>query len=75
MVIPAMEDFPGKDGKESRKKWMLQTAERMVWEKKEAENMFPAPEARVRVAPEGIWNAVLRIRRNKRTTNGKESLL
>ena len=71
VVIPAMEDFPGKDGKENRKKWMLKTAERMLWEKKEAEKMFPAPEARVRVAPEGIWNAVSRIRRNKRALHGK----
>lgn len=66
-----MEDFPGKDGKENRKKWMLQTAERMVWEKKEAEKMFPAPAAGLRVAQEGIWSAVSRIRRNKRAIHGK----
>ncbi|KJA17544.1 hypothetical protein HYPSUDRAFT_206137 [Hypholoma sublateritium FD-334 SS-4] len=71
VVIPAMGDFPGKDGKENRKKWMLQTAERMVWEKKEAEKMFPAPAAGLRVAQEGIWSAVSRIRRNKRKIHGK----
>lgn len=68
VVIPSTEDLPDK---KDRKEWMTKTMERMIWEKKEAETLFPDPEARIRVAEEAIWNAVLRIRRNTPSASGK----
>jgi hypothetical protein len=70
VVIPPMEDFPGKEGKERRKQWMKATMDRMIWEKREAEKMFPDPEAKIQVKEEGIWNVVLRIRRNTPSPKG-----
>ncbi|KAF8971246.1 Alpha/beta hydrolase family-domain-containing protein [Flammula alnicola] len=71
VVIPPLEDFPGKTGKDDRKKWMKQTMERMLWEKEESEKVFPDPKAGIKVAEEGLWNTVLRIRRNRSAADGK----
>jgi hypothetical protein len=57
-----MQDF--KD-KEERKKWISETAQKMIQEKTEADRMFPDPAAGVEVRKEGLWGTVLRIRRNK----------
>lgn len=62
--IPSLDAFHGKSAKGERKKWLKATMDRMFWEKLEAEKVFPDPKAHIRVAKEGIWGTLLRIRRN-----------
>ncbi|KIM45542.1 hypothetical protein M413DRAFT_442215 [Hebeloma cylindrosporum] len=69
-IIPAAYPRAGSppdrvEAKEDRKKWLKATMDRMFWEKKEAEKVFPDPKANIRVAEEGIWGTLLRIRRNR----------
>jgi len=63
--IPGLDAFQGKSAKEDRKRWLKETMERMFWEKRESEKVFPDPKANIGVAGEGIWNTLLRIRRNR----------
>ena len=63
--IPRLDAFQGKSAKQAREKWSRGTMEHMFWEKREAEKVFPDPKANIRVAEEGIWGTLLRIRRNR----------
>ena len=63
--IPGLDTFQGKSAKEDRKQWLKETMDRMFWEKREAEKVFPDTKANIRVAEEGIWGTLLRIRRNR----------
>ncbi|KAF8968162.1 Alpha/beta hydrolase family-domain-containing protein [Flammula alnicola] len=65
IVIPPMEYFSDKTRKDDRKKWMTMTMEKLTWQDAEAAKMFPDPKAQIKVAGEGLWSTVLRIRRNK----------
>jgi len=62
--IPGLDAFQGKSTKEDRKRWLKETMNHMFWEKREAEKVFPDPTENVRVAEEGIWGTLLRIKKN-----------
>ncbi|KAF8149459.1 Alpha/beta hydrolase family-domain-containing protein [Crassisporium funariophilum] len=64
--IPPVDSFKDKG---ERKKWLSETAQTMIWEKLEAEKRFPDTAVGLRVATEGLWGTVLRIRRNKDSGN------